>query len=339
MVRRCPDRFQQSLEVLPIDLINDGYAPSMELHQVDLNLLVAFDALLAERSVTRAADRLGVGQSAMSSTLTRLRRLFDDPLLVREGRAMVPTPYALAQVEPVREVLDGIMSILASRSAFDPERDGRSFSVIASDYTMVTFLTPLLTRLEEEAPGVRLWVSPPGDDYVERLGRGQVDLVIVPSEVFGPFREFPHVPLFEDRFVCAVDADNDIVGDTITLEEFSALPYLATSCGHEVSPAEAQLDRLGISRNTEITTAFGLAPLLLHGTRRIALVHERLAWSLADQTALRLLEPPMPLEPIHQLLLWANRAEHDPGHQWLRQRIVAFAVERDEARRSVHAVA
>ncbi len=174
-------------------------------------------------------------------------------------------------------------------------------------------------------------MSLPGDDHVERLAQGQVDLVVMPKEVFGPYRDFPNLPLFSDRFVCAVDADNDHVGDTISLEEFSAPPYLAASCGHEVSPAEAQLDRLGIAHITEITTAFGLAPLLLAGTRRIALVHERLARQLADQTSLRLLESPMPLEPIHQLLLWANRAEHDPGHRWIHNRIVAFAEERDGA--------
>jgi DNA-binding transcriptional LysR family regulator len=175
--------------------------------------------------------------------------------------------------------------------------------VVASDYAMITFLTPLLAQLETEAPGVRLWVSSPDDDYEERLRRGRVDLVIMPREVFVSHRDFPHQFLFQDRFVCAVDADNCSVGGSISLEEFSTLPYLATSCGHEVSPAEAQLDMLGIARNTEVTTAFGLAPLLLRGTRRIALIHERLAWFLSDQTSLRLLEPPMPLQPINQLML------------------------------------
>ena len=107
---------------------------------------------------------------------------------------------------------------------------------------------------------------------------------------------------------------------------------LATSCGREVSPAEAQLDMLGVARNTEITTAFGLAPLLLQGTRRIALVHERLAWLLSDQTSLRLLEPPMPLQPINQLMLWTTRAENDPGLQWLRNRILTFAEEHDASK-------
>jgi DNA-binding transcriptional LysR family regulator len=242
----------------------------------------------------------------MSSTLARLRKLLADPLLVRDGRELVATPYAESLVKPVREVLDGVEAILACRTEFDPARAQRSFAVIASDYTMITFLTPLLAQLGTEAPGVHLWVSSPGDGYEERLRRGRVDLVIMPREVFVAHRDFPHQFLFQDRFVCAVDADNYSVGGSISLEEFSSLPYLATSCGHEVSPAEAQLDMLGIARNTEVTTAFGLAPL-------------------------RLLEPPMPLQPINQLMLWTSRVENDPGHQWLRRRIAAFAEERDEA--------
>jgi len=106
------------------------------------------------------------------------------------------------------------------------------------------------------------------------------------------------------------------------------LPYLASSCGHRLSTAELQLNRLGIARNTEFTTAFGLAPILLGGTKMIALIHERMARAMAHQTTLRLLEPPMQLEPIHELL-WSPHAENDPGHQWLRSRLVARAAEMD----------
>jgi DNA-binding transcriptional LysR family regulator len=154
--------------------------------------------------------------------------------------------------------------------------------------------TPLLSRLAAEAPGIRLKIAPPAGDYVERLRRNQVDLVVMPREVFPDYGSFPNRFLFSDRFVCAADANNPDVGETISLEQFSSLPYLATSCGHEVSPAEAQLDQLGITRNTEVTTAFGLAPILLSGTRMIALLHERLARTMAQQTNHRLLEPARP---------------------------------------------
>lgn len=147
----------------------------MELCDVDLNLLVAFDVLLSELSVTRAAQRLCVGQSAMSATLSRLRDLLDDPVLERVGRGLVATPYALSLVKPIREVLDDIEAILAGGAVFDAATAQRTFTVVASDYTSLVFVAPLLVRLAQEAPGVRLWVSPPGDDYVERLKRSKVD--------------------------------------------------------------------------------------------------------------------------------------------------------------------
>jgi DNA-binding transcriptional LysR family regulator len=301
----------------------------VDLRRVDLNLLVAFDALISERSVTRAARQLNIGQSAMSSTLARLRKLLDDPVLVRNGRELVATPFAESLAKQVREVLGSIEAILARRVDFHPATAARTFTVIASDYCSLTLFTPLLSRLAAEAPGVRLKIAPPAGDYVERLRRNQVDVVVMPREVFTDFGSFPHQFLFSDRFVCAVDADNPDVGETISLEQFSSLPYLATSCGHEVSPAEAQLDQLGITRNTEVTTAFGLAPILLSGTRMIALLHERLARTMAHQTSLRLLEPPMPLLPINQLMLWNAHAEADPAHQWLRQQLTAMAAELD----------
>jgi DNA-binding transcriptional LysR family regulator len=149
----------------------------------------------------------------------------------------------------------------------------------------------------------------------------------MPRAVFTEHRAFPNVQLFQDRFVCAVDVDNDAIGETIALEQFSSLAYLATSCGCEISSEEAQLDRLGIPRNVKVTTAIGLAPILVSGSDMVTLIHERLAWIMAPRTTLRLLEPPMQLRPIHQLMLWTSRSEDDPGHRWLRRRLVTLAQE------------
>jgi DNA-binding transcriptional LysR family regulator len=133
--------------------------------------------------------------------------------------------------------------------------------------------------------------------------------------------------LFQDRFVCAVDVNNDAVGETISLEQFSSLPYAAQSCGHEIASGEAQLNRLGIARNTKVTTAMALAPILVSGSDMITIIQERLAQIMAPRTTLRLLEAPMPLQPIHQLMLWTTRSENDPGHRWLRRRLVTLAHE------------
>jgi DNA-binding transcriptional LysR family regulator len=156
---------------------------------------------------------------------------------------------------------------------------------------------------------------------------GQADIVITPREAFTGYRSFCNTFLYSDRLLCAVDADNEAVGETLSLEQFSSLPYLATTCERSQATAEAQLDRLGIPRNTEFAATFGMVPSLLSGSRMIALVHERLALALADQTTLRLLEPPMPLQPVHLLMLWTNSADADFGHGWLRQRILSLVAD------------
>jgi DNA-binding transcriptional LysR family regulator len=234
----------------------------VDLRRVDLNLLLAFDVLLAERNVTRAAERLGVGQSAMSATLARLRKLLDDPVLVREGRALVATPLAESLVVPVRDALARIEGLLGDRD-FDPHRDRRTFSIVASDRTTLTFLRPLVATLPGEYPGLRLEIRAATADHVGLLERGEADLVVIPREVFPEHLRFPHEVLYQDHFVCVADAANGQVSDPVTLEQFSSLPYLATTAPGKPSLAESQLDRLGVARQAQVTANLGLAELLL----------------------------------------------------------------------------
>lgn len=303
----------------------------MDLNRVDLNLLVAFDVLMAERSVTRAAQRLSIGQSAMSSTLGRLRKLFGDPLLVRDGRVLVATPVADALVEPVRDVVNRVEWVLSQPRGFDPATASRTFSIIANDYLSVTFLQPLMRILDSQAPGIRLHITPTGNDFVERVSRHQADLLLVPREAFAQIarvEDFPHQVLFRDRYVCAVDVDHPNVRDEVTIEQFSTLPYLAMSSGTLKSLAELQLDFLGVPRNTEVTAGFVAAPFLLKGTRMITLMHEILARRVAGMAGLRILDPPIPrLQPITEMMLWSVRYDADPGHQWLRRTLADLAVE------------
>ena len=156
---------------------------SMSLAGVDLNLLVALDALLAERSVTRAAERVGLSQPGMSNTLARLRKLFGDPLLVREGMALVPTPRGEALREPVREALGLIQQALAGRPGFDPARDRATFTVSCSDYSLLMLIGPLVRRLAAAAPGLTIQVLPRVADAVRLLRDGGADLVIEPAEI------------------------------------------------------------------------------------------------------------------------------------------------------------
>jgi DNA-binding transcriptional LysR family regulator len=291
---------------------------------MDLNLLVAFDALMTERSVTLAAQRLSIGQSAMSSTLGRLRKLLNDPILVREGRTMLSTPLADSLVEPVRDALSRI-ELLFQYRGFDPAVDRRTFSVIATDRTTLTFLQPLVNGLHTEAPNVRLQITPPSTDYTTRLQRGEADVMIIPREVFPDHASYPHAVLYQDRFVCAVGAANTDVGATITSEQFSRMPYLATSSPSSPSLAKLQLDFLGIPRNTKVSAGFGLARLLVRDGPMVTLLHERFARAINVDDGLRLLEPPMELQPITEIIVWTPRTERDPGNRWLRQRLLALA--------------
>jgi DNA-binding transcriptional LysR family regulator len=299
----------------------------INLHGIDLNLLVALDALLAERNVTRAGHRLSLSQPAMSAALARLRRLLDDPLLVRSGRVLQPTPFAESLADPVRDILSRVEHALAHRLRFDPATDTRTFSVVASDYATVILLRPLFEHLAELAPKVRVAVAPFGPDFEDDLRRDQADLLVVPQEVAGDkLADFPSMTLFTDRFVCAVWRDHPDIGRAITLEQLSELPYLTYGAGTLSSFVDVQLDDLGITRQVEVTTqSFVIAPFLLRRTRFFAMVQERLAREVAEAADIRLLEPPVDLMPITEVMFWHPRHTSDPGHQWLRLQLASLA--------------
>src|SRR5437763_3899178 len=175
----------------------------MELAGVDLNLLVALNALLDERSVTRAAGRVGLSQPGMSNTLARLRKLFGDPLLVREGLTLVPTPRADALRQPVADALGLIQHALDERPAFSPATDRAAFTVSCSDYSVLMLIGPLARRLAAAAPGVTIQVLPRARDAVRLLRDGDADLVIEPAEIM-PEVALPARRLFADRWLCCV---------------------------------------------------------------------------------------------------------------------------------------
>ena len=214
----------------------------MSLAGVDLNLLVALDALLAERSVTRAAGRLGLSQPGMSNTLARLRKLFGDPLLVREGMALVPTPRAEALRQPVREALSLIQQALAGRPGFDPARDRATFTVSCSDYSLLMLIGPLVRRLAAAAPGLTIQVLPRVANAVRLLRDGEANLVIEPAEIM-PGVTLPSLRLFADRWVCCVWAGTAEVGEQMTMETYLRLGHLVYSAvrGHPVSIVDTYL--------------------------------------------------------------------------------------------------
>ena len=313
---------------------------AVDLNRVDLNLLVAFEALMDERSVTGAAQRLGISQSAMSSTLARIRRLFDDPILLRTGRSMVATPVAETLIDPVRATLIQIQAALTGSRSFDPDTDQRTFVIMATGHAAVGLLHPLLVDITPVRPNIRVEIQPLDEDFAPTLFRSQADLVVLPRELMASRPEIwsdevRWEVLYRDRYVLAADKDNDQVKAALTVEEFSRMPYLAAE-GTDGSPSagDSNLNVLGIPRRVEVRAGFAVAPFMLRHTNLITLIPRIPASRIAAAAGIRLVEPPMQLQPISETMVWLRRLDNDPGHAWLREalrthaaRLVASAVD------------
>ncbi len=302
----------------------------MNLRNVDLNLLVVLDALLAERNVSRAGRRIGLSQSAMSAALARLRIVFRDPLLVRSGRNLALTQGAEQLIIPIREILGRVEQTISERPEFNPSIASRSFSISASDYATLVLLVPFVRRLVVEAPNVTIHILPRFRDVAQVLKTDQADIVIEPRELFADIR-FPSQVLFRDRWLCAVDAKNPHVrNNRLTMKRYLQLPHLVYSIGtdRQLNLADQHVGQLGVRRQIDVTVeSFLLVPFLLEGTLMVSLILERAARRLAGITRVRTLKPPLRLPDIHEALYWHPRHTSDPGHRWLRERLAAIASE------------
>jgi DNA-binding transcriptional LysR family regulator len=304
----------------------------MNLRNVDLNLLVVLDALLSERNVSRAGQRIGLSQSAMSAALSRLREVFRDPLLIRVGRELALTRNAEDLIVPIRDALSRIEKTLLQKPGFDPAVDARTFSISASDYASLVLLTRFVGVVANEAPNVTVHLLPRSRDAARVLQTDQADIVIEPSELFGE-TDFPSVPIFSDRWLCAVDANNQEVPEVqMTKDQFLRLPHLVYGIGQDrqLNLADQHLAQSGIVRRIDVTVeSFLLVPFLIQGTRMISLVLERAAKRLAATTNIRTLECPFSLPDIHESMYWHPRHTTDSGHRWLRERLKLVAAELD----------
>ncbi len=307
------------------------YQPFVDLNRVDLNLLVAFEALMSERSVTGAAERLAIGQSAMSSTLGRIRKLFNDPILVRQGRAMITTPLANAIADTVSTTLAELQVTLSRQGSFDPDTDEHSFTVMASDYAAAALLHPLLVEITSTKPNIRVHIRTVSEDMQSAMLRGRVDVIVVPRNAITSFPalrsdDVRHEVLYRDRYVLAADVNNRAVRPAMTIDEFSSLPYLAATFGHGMqSLGDANLDVLGIPRRVEVTTSFSVAPFMLRDTTLVTLIPQILASRVAKSANLQLIDPPMQLQPISETLFWLRRMDGDPAQAWFRDQLRAQA--------------
>ena len=294
------------------------------LASVDFNLLKALDALLQERSVTRAAERLSITQPSMSSALGRLRELFADELLIRTGRAMRPTPLAEALEPRIRRIVGDIEDIVVSNLEFDPEHGEHSFRILATDYASLVLVQPVMAALATAAPSVRIHLQPRAvTEHMRLLQRGDIDLAIIPKE-HADAAGLPNETLFTDRFVAAVWRHNADVEDPLTLAQIDRQPYL----GYTVGPVDHLLGDPGHVRAPDtVVESFLLGPFLLRGTRQITFIQQRLADRLRAAAELRLLTPPFASPELIETMAWHPRSTNDPAHRWLRTRISAIAAQ------------
>jgi LysR family transcriptional regulator, nod-box dependent transcriptional activator len=306
----------------------------MQLNRFDLNLLIALDALLHEKNVTRAAERVFVSQPAMSAALQKLRDYFRDPLLVRVGRDMELTPRGLSLVEPVREALLRIQATLGTQPSFDAATVRRTFTLVVTDEAAPGVLPRLLRRLAREAPGVQCHIEQVSHTSLTRLEYGDADLCLCLDlmRLFG-LRAVPDtlrlVELRPVRWVCAVCAEHPTIGDELTLAQYQALPHVFARPHGHTAPIEELVRRL-INMDIEVrATAQSLLelPFMIPGTPLLATVPERIASLAATALPLRTLALPFDALDSHEVLLWHKRNEPDPGHAWLRNLFIELARE------------
>ena len=302
------------------------------LRSVDLNLLVAFEALMRERNVTRAADRIGLAQPSMSNALARLRAVFKDELFIATPKQMRPTPRALALAGPVTEALQRIRLALDPDQPFEPARTGRCFRLAGTNHANVTLITPITEILRHEAPKANLFIKAlTPRQTMQALNEGDIDLAI------GSIAELPRAiacrTLLTDRAVCLARRDHPALRGGLTLQALVELPHVRAALSEDpVEEVDVALAHKGLERRFAMIVPGNLAvAAVVSSTAMLGVVPERLARSIAALTTLAIHELPLELPAWTMSLLWSKRAENDPGLCWLRDRILAAFAESSDA--------
>jgi DNA-binding transcriptional LysR family regulator len=301
---------------------------AMRFERLDLNLLVALDALLTERSVSLAAERICLSQSATSSALGRLREYFGDDLLVLKGRQMMLTARGEDLVEPVRNVLDQIRATISVTPPFDPLTSDRTITIMASDYLTEVLLAPAMLDMATTAPNMRFEIRAMSDAIVETLERGTVDLII--SIDYAISADHPSAILFEEDHVVAGWSGNPAMEQPMTKELFFELGHVTARFGKGSVPSFEDwfLRRQSQKRKIEvIAPTFMSVPGLLIGSKRIATMHRRMAMRLAEYLPLTVHPVPFDMPPIREAAQWHITNNNDPAIRWVVERLSFIAKE------------
>jgi DNA-binding transcriptional LysR family regulator len=291
----------------------------MRFKNLDLNLLVALDLLLAERNVSRVAEKMCITQSAMSNALARLREYFDDQLLVVVGRNMELTPRAESMRHSIRDIIVRIESTISADLTFDPSQTTRRFRILLSDYSMTVLMPRVLALAELEHSRAQFDLLPQVEHPEKAIERGDADLVIAPRAFISG--DHPSELLFVDGFTCVAWKDGRYGKASLTKEQY-------LEAGHvRMEPPEfgvsfdvKSLEERGIMRRFEVSCySFTAMPHLVVGTDRLATVHSLIAAQAARALPIVCHDVPLPMMPLEQCVQWHEYRSQDPGIVWLRR--------------------
>ncbi len=298
----------------------------VDFNHIDLNLLKLFDALLKERSVTRAGQRLGLSQPAASRGLGRLRRLLNDRLMVRTSQGLELTPRAEALSEPVARLLEDARSIVAPLT-FDPSTASGRLTIATTDHMTLLLIPTLLSRLVQLAPGLDLEIPAPSGDNVNLIKQGDADLAI---GVYGKLpSRFHQRLLYDEDFVCLVRRGHPVLAEQLTLKRFISLSHISVIItGYGNNAVDDALAKQGLSRRVAVRLPhFLAAPLLVAESDMILSLPRRLAHRIALSTPVEILEIPLKIDSFTPSIIWHERRQNDSAHMWLRKLIVDIASE------------
>jgi len=295
----------------------------MHFRNLDLNLLVALDALLLDRSITRAGKRVHLSQSAMSGALSRLREYFGDEILTQIGRRMIPTPLGESLAAPVRKLLLEIRSTVAAQPTFDPGTAKRTFRLMMSDYVSTVLMSVALPVIERLAPHVSIEIlSNDVESPFDELDHADIDLLIMPQRYLNDAQ--PCEPLFEDEFIGIAWQHNLLVpaDGHLSLEAYMSLGHVTSrfASARAATVDDWFVSQLGYKRNVEVVTMnFSSVVTSIPGTRRVATIHRRLAEYFAQYLPIRLFDAPFEVPRLAEAVQWHRHFNTDPGLRWLRE--------------------
>jgi DNA-binding transcriptional LysR family regulator len=298
----------------------------INLTAIDLNLLVAFEALLEQRSVTKAAEQLQIGQPAMSAALRRLRILFEDELFVRLGRQMQPTLKAQAIAPGILAALQQIRQAITASQTFEPTSSNRTFAIGSSDYTSFVLVPPLLELSHQTAPSINFrMIGFEKDSIGDLLEQGEIDVAL---GVFpNPPRQTQWEPIFEERFVGVARQGHPALHQgTMSLEAFAQLSHALTTLRRDTTGAiDKALNEQNLERRIALTTPHMMVlPFTIASTDLITALPRRIALRLAPVCNLTIFELPIKTKPWMVSMLWSTLNNQDEANRWLRDEIRAI---------------